>query len=435
MAVLCILVVQRAQACKRRQQRRSNLLYHPLVLLHLGTNFSADTQLQHLLNFLNLSVQTRKSVLERRHAPLHPSDNDDTDSMLSSRTSVSARTSAANSAAGSDQNDIFESTETDMNRPHPNSSSSSSAAPASASASTREKDRSSARIPTARARRRDSVDGMIANFVPDIVSAKMTQLKKEKEQLQRRLENERKRWQSDSRQIRSVLQQRYEGLMTAAERDRERLERQITELELKNKSLEQGIEQLQLQQRREAETPQPSHSDISSAAKEAAAAATITATQTINVLTEKNGKLGEQLSALENRLRVESLAREEAQSAVVRMEREVKRLGESRDREVMLREVAETAVFEAESEIERHRVLYSKERQKRKRLGDKLSFYRQLEQRLKNSAADSTSERIQWLFDEQQQSEATTSGERDGARNTLHPEGLLAKDQTAYLGA
>ena len=38
----------------------------------------------------------------------------------------------------------------------------------------------------------------------------------------------------------------------------------------------------------------------------------------------------------------------------------------------MLREVAETAVFEAESEIERHRVLYSKERQKRKRLGDKL---------------------------------------------------------------
>ena len=66
-----------------------------------------------------------------------------------------------------------------------------------------------------------------------------------------------------------------------------------------------------------------------------------------------------------------------------------------------MREVAETAVFEAESEIERHRVLYSKERQKRKRLGDKL-FYRQLEQRLKNSAADSTSERIQWLFDEQQ---------------------------------
>ena len=61
----------------------------------------------------------------------------------------------------------------------------------------------------------------------------------------------------------------------------------------------------------------------------AAAAATITATQTINVLTEKNGKLGEQLSALENRLRVESLAREEAQSAVVRMEREVKRLGKA----------------------------------------------------------------------------------------------------------
>ena len=295
--------------------------------------FSADTQLQHLLNFLN-PVRADAEISSGRSAtpPLHPSDNDDTDSMLSSRTSVSARTSAANSAAGSDQNDIFESTETDMNCPHPNSSSSSSAAPASASASTREKDRSSARIPTARARRRDSVDGMIANFVPDIVSAKMTQLKKEKEQLQRRLKNERKRWQSDSRQIRSVLQQRYEGLMTAAERDRERLERQITELELKNKSLKQGIEQLQLQQRREAETPQPSHSDISSAAKEAAAAATITATQTINVLTEKNGKLGEQLSALENRLRVESLAREEAQSAVVRMEREVKRLGESRDR-------------------------------------------------------------------------------------------------------
>ena len=68
----------------------------------------------------------------------------------------------------------------------------------------------------------------------------------------------------------------------------------------------------------------------------------------------------------------------------------------------MLREVAENAVFEAESEIERHRVLYHKEREKRKKLSDKLSFYKQLEQRLKNNAADSTSGRIQWLFDEQQ---------------------------------
>ena len=47
------------------------------------------------------------------------------------------------------------------------------------------------------------------------------------------------------------------------------------------------------------------------------------------MLTGENGKLGEQLSALENKLRVESLAREEAQSAVVRMEREVKRLGKA----------------------------------------------------------------------------------------------------------
>ena len=58
-----------------------------------------------------------------------------------------------------------------------------------------------------------------------------------------------------------------------------------------------------------------------------------------------------------------SLAREEAQSAVVGMERG-KAAGGKQDREVMLREVAETAVFEAESEIERHRVLYSKKRQK-----------------------------------------------------------------------
>ena len=167
------------------------------------------------------------------------------------------------------------------------------------------------------------------------------------------------------------------------------MEQRINELKLKNASLTQGLEEAQWQQEQQQQQlharqsavahplQQQQHDEavaqkkiykqaISSAVKEAAAAATNSAADSINMLTADNGNLRAQMSAMETRLREECMAREEAQSALVRREREVKRLGESREREVMLREVAENAVFEAESEIERHRVLYHKEREKRK---------------------------------------------------------------------
>ena len=43
----------------------------------------------------------------------------------------------------------------------------------------------------------------------------------------------------------------------------------------------------------------------------------------------------------------------------------MKSVSDARGREVTLRQVAENAVYEAESEIERHRVLYNRERQTR----------------------------------------------------------------------
>ena len=80
-------------------------------------------------------------------------------------------------------------------------------------------------------------------------------------------------------------------------------------------------------------------------------------------------------------------------------------------------------------------MLYSKERQKRKRLGDKLSFYRQLEQRLKNSAADSTSSAFSGSLMSSNKTKQPPVGRGMERENTLHQEVILYKDQTADLGA
>ena len=84
-------------------------------------------------------------------------------------------------------------------------------------------------------------------------------------------------------------------------------------------------------------------------------------------------------------------------------------MNEARAREVTLREVAENAVFEAESEVERHRVLYRRERKARMKMQRRLTFYRQLEERLKEVAPGNMKDRLSFLFEEKKSSSIKSS--------------------------
>ena len=397
-----------------------------------------DENLQNFLKFLNPMRADMQIGTGSGSPTLLSSDNDETESNVSSQTSASARTSAANSVAESldEEREAME---------HELSSLSSSADPVSndvigtsmpslSSVGKVKRDTSRVKMAaqTMHLKRRDSVDGIIANFVPNIVSSEMAKIKQRNEELQRRLSTEKRRWQNETKQIRSVLQQRYEGLMTAAEEDREGLEKRISELNQKNAALEDRLYRMlhekEQQMQKEGDEEQSGRlrsqgkltiehplqqednvdgreelydAAISVAVKAATEAAENSASETINTLSAENVTLRNQVAELTAELRMEQQACEEIKSAMVRMKREVKRLNESRDREVTLREVAENAVFEAESEVERHKILYHKERQNRKKLNNRLSFYKQLEERLKNSAPAKSSERIQRLFNEQ----------------------------------
>ena len=91
-------------------------------------------------------------------------------------------------------------------------------------------------------------------------------------------------------------------------------------------------------------------------------------------------------------------------------------MNEARAREVTLREVAENAVFEAESEVERHRVLYHRERKARMKMQRRLTFYRQLEERLKEVAPGNMKDRLSFLFEEKK-SPSIKSSKRSNQSN------------------
>ena len=73
-------------------------------------------------------------------------------------------------------------------------------------------------------------------------------------------------------------------------------------------------------------------------------------------------------------------------------------------------------LFIFQGEIERHRVLYHRERQARLKIQHRLTFYKQLELRLKQVAPGSMKERLSWLFEgkQQEQQEQQERGSEDG---------------------
>jgi hypothetical protein len=258
--------------------------------------------------------------------------------------------------------------------------------------------------------RRDSLDDAIVNLIPQIVQQQMKKLQKETNDIHSKLKHERKQNRNDRRSEQLLLQERYENLLLAAERDRTSLESKLNELLENNTILTKKMAAMSKEMEDRRKQQQQFQNE-----------AAIHHQKNINVKTDSielkkiNNELLNEIHILKNK-------EQELTNEMIRHGREMKSINDAREREVTLRQVAENAVFEAESEIERHRVLYHRERQSRLKLQHRLTFYKQLETRLKQVAPGSMKERLSWLFDGKQQGgkEEKKCNSNDGGSKNNH---------------
>ena len=244
-------------------------------------------------------------------------------------------------------------------------------------------------------RRRDTLDDTIANIVPSIVREQMDHMKRESEKIQQKMNMERQKHLSDRRSEQLLLQERYENLMEAAESDRRHLEKKLDVLEREKEQMSEMLmrerserevrgarekreeierDEREVREMREEET-RKEMARKEMARKEMARTEMATsppvspssmalllqraekAEEGMNVVSLESDRLKRELIASYEASKKKQEQREELQMENVRYAREIVSVNEARAREVTLREVAENAVYEAESEIERHRVL------------------------------------------------------------------------------
>ena len=234
-------------------------------------------------------------------------------------------------------------------------------------------------------RRRDTLDDTIANIVPSIVREQMDHMKRESEKIQQKMNLERQKHLSDRRSEQLLLQERYENLMEAAESDRRHLEKKLDVLEREKEQMSEMLmrerserevrgarEKREEMERDEREVREMREEEARKdmARKEMATSPPVSpssmalllqraekAEEGMNVVSMESDRLKRELIASYEASKKKQEQREELQMENVRYAREIVSVNEARAREVTLREVAENAVYEAESEIERHRVL------------------------------------------------------------------------------
>ena len=188
--------------------------------------------------------------------------------------------------------------------------------------------------------RRDSLDDTIANLIPQIVQQQMKKLKKETTDIQNALKIERTQHRNDRRSEQLLLQERYENLMQAAEKDRIALETKLEAYAKENQYLKNTIVTLSQDKKRiMLEIKEKNKATTSSTASNDEAS------QQNRVLLQENQRLQEEVAVHVAKRNKE----EELMNECVRHGREIKSIHEARAREVTLRQVAENAVFEAES--------------------------------------------------------------------------------------
>ena len=89
--------------------------------------------------------------------------------------------------------------------------------------------------------RRDSLDVTIAQLVPRVVQQQMDKMKRDTNEMTKQLEGERRRHLHDRRSEQLLLQERYEKLMKAAEKDRMTLEQRLDEINNENVRLRSAL--------------------------------------------------------------------------------------------------------------------------------------------------------------------------------------------------
>ena len=89
--------------------------------------------------------------------------------------------------------------------------------------------------------RRDSLDATIAQLVPRVVQQQMDKMKRDTNEMTKQLEGERRRHLHDRRSEQLLLQERYEKLMKAAEKDRTTLEQRLDEINNENVRLRSAL--------------------------------------------------------------------------------------------------------------------------------------------------------------------------------------------------
>jgi len=94
---------------------------------------------------------------------------------------------------------------------------------------------------TPNSNRRDSLDATIAQLVPRVVQQQMDKMKRDTNEMTKQLEGERRRHLHDRRSEQLLLQERYEKLMKAAEKDRTTLEQRLDEINNENVRLRSAL--------------------------------------------------------------------------------------------------------------------------------------------------------------------------------------------------